>query len=544
MGIEAYLDVEEDKEVQELLELGPDEYKGLAQDLAISKAEQSIIEEVVAVDGDDEEDEEEELRDEREMKTLFEQLYEIDPDTKEVFVKGSAYDLKKWDEDMVCFTFGDPERVIALEAAISPGERYLSKCFDRLAMKHSQLADVVRRHSNNLRAKTISKSFAQDFKQVMGYPIPNVHMESFTVMPSPTNYNIAMEEMTNQQMALAAGAGIAGVAVIYKLIQWFARALNKNSLATKSISENFQAYADRREMLKNLPTDIKKMKSNIDTLINQIKDETGKIQPGINKDIADLQAAFDSDDKSKLLKSFTSAHLNKKLEGKKPPFIKALLLGTIDENWWASLGRLTASAKDAQVSVLAKLNEINGQFTLDRTKENITFLDFAWVEEMNNLNLAKLANSESTSSAKVPYDKGQNNWQAVSSWFQAASSAAFTAPTEDFALVISDKANEGFAKINLSAFEGLDESYVARLNEIGNKIKSHADKIKTSGEGATKENSTEKADRAQALMILTKEFQFVSSIIRFVIQVRNELGKVSVALNSSTSTLGKFFGVK
>lgn len=544
MGIEAYLDVEEDKEVQELSELGPDEYKGLAQDLAISKAEQSIIEEVVAVDGDDEEDEEEELRDEREMKTLFEQLYEIDPDTKEVFVKGSAYDLKKWDEDMVCFTFGDPERVIALEAAISPGERYLSKCFDRLAMKHSQLADVVRRHSNNLRAKTISKSFAQDFKQVMGYPIPNVHMESFTVMPSPTNYNIAMEEMTNQQMALAAGAGIAGVAVIYKLIQWFARALNKNSLATKSISENFQAYADRREMLKNLPTDIKKMKSNIDTLINQIKDETGKIQPGINKDIADLQAAFDSDDKSKLLKSFTSAHLNKKLEGKKTPFIKALLLGIVDENWWASLGRLTASAKDAQVSVLAKLNEISGQFTLDRTKENITFLDFAWVEEMNNLNLAKLANSDSTTSAKVPYDKGQNNWQAVSSWFQAASSAAFTAPTEDFALVISDKANEGFAKINLSAFEGLDESYVARLNEIGNKIKSHADKIKTSGEGTTKENSTEKADRAQALMILTKEFQFVSSIIRFVIQVRNELGKVSVALNGSTSTLGKFFGVK
>ena len=544
MGIEAYLDVEEDKEVQELSELGPDEYKGLAQDLAISKAEQSIIEEVVAVDGDDEEDEEEELRDEREMKTLFEQLYEIDPDTKEVFVKGSAYDLKKWDEDMVCFTFGDPERVIALEAAISPGERYLSKCFDRLAMKHSQLADVVRRHSNNLRAKTISKSFAQDFKQVMGYPIPNVHMESFTVMPSPTNYNIAMEEMTNQQMALAAGAGIAGVAVIYKLIQWFARALNKNSLATKSISENFQAYADRREMLKNLPTDIKKMKSNIDALINQVKDEAGKIQPGINKDIADLQAAFDSDDKSKLLKSFTSAHLNKKLEGKKTPFIKALLLGIVDENWWASLGRLTASAKDAQVSVLAKLNEISGQFTLDRTKENITFLDFAWVEEMNNLNLAKLANSDSTTSAKVPYDKGQNNWQAVSSWFQAASSAAFTAPTEDFALVISDKANEGFAKINLSAFEGLDESYVARLNEIGNKIKSHADKIKTSGEGTTKENSTEKADRAQALMILTKEFQFVSSIIRFVIQVRNELGKVSVALNGSTSTLGKFFGVK
>ena len=160
MGIEAYLDVEEEQseETKELEELSPEAYKGLVQQINIDKAEQSIIEEVVGVDGDDDENEEEELRDEREMKNLFEQLYEIDPDTKEVFVKGSAYDLKKWDEDMVCFTFGDPERVIALEAAISPGERYLSRCFDKLSMKHTQLAEIMRRHSNELRAKTISQS--------------------------------------------------------------------------------------------------------------------------------------------------------------------------------------------------------------------------------------------------------------------------------------------------------------------------------------------------------------------------------------------------
>ena len=180
MGIEAYIDVEEDKDIQEVAELAPETYKGLVADLAISKAEQSIIDEVTGVDGDDDESEEDELREERDMKTMFEQLYEIDPETKEVFVKGSAYDLKKWDEDMVCFTFGNVDRVIALESAISPSERYLTKCFNKLTTKHTQLANIINNHSAQLRAKTISKSFAQDFKRVMGYPIPNVHMESFT----------------------------------------------------------------------------------------------------------------------------------------------------------------------------------------------------------------------------------------------------------------------------------------------------------------------------------------------------------------------------
>ena len=51
MGIEAYIDVEEDKDIQEVAELAPETYKGLVADLAISKAEQSIIDEVTGVDG-------------------------------------------------------------------------------------------------------------------------------------------------------------------------------------------------------------------------------------------------------------------------------------------------------------------------------------------------------------------------------------------------------------------------------------------------------------------------------------------------------------
>ena len=87
MTIEAYLEASEDETVEELQELTPAAYKGIADSLSINQAEQAIIDEVAGVDGDDEEQEKEELENEREMKTLFESLYEIDPDTKEVFVK-------------------------------------------------------------------------------------------------------------------------------------------------------------------------------------------------------------------------------------------------------------------------------------------------------------------------------------------------------------------------------------------------------------------------------------------------------------------------
>ena len=96
MSIEAYIDVEEDNDIQEVAELAPEAYKGLVEDLAISKAEQTIIDEVTGVDGDDDESEAEELREEREMKTMFEQLYEIDPETKEELLV-DIEDDDEWD---------------------------------------------------------------------------------------------------------------------------------------------------------------------------------------------------------------------------------------------------------------------------------------------------------------------------------------------------------------------------------------------------------------------------------------------------------------
>ena len=536
MGIEAYLDVEEQVEDKELEELSPEAYKGLVQQINIDKAEQSIIEEVVGVDGDDDEDEQEELREEREMKNLFEQLYEVDPDTKEVFVKGSAYDLKKWDEDMVCFTFGDPERVIALEAAISPGERYLSKCFDRLSTKHTELANVMRRHSNALRAKTISKAFAQDFKQVMGYPLPNIHMESFTTMPSSTNYSIAMEEMSNQQMALAAGASLAGVAIVYKLVQWFAKALNKNSLATNSISENFKAYSERKEMLKNLPNDLSKLQANVDAAVKEyIQANDDNPAKNINQAIAALKQKFSSNDAMGAFDEATKITLQKGLKGKLNPFMMKVLSGKLGKDWWENLNKAVLSAKESQDRIMARLEDIDKQYTLDKTKDSEQVQgNYGWVKDsLYKMGLSTFSN-ETDSNINIKLAPPVENWPEVASWFNAVTNSMFTPYQDDREIPTGEWAFNSLYSIDLNIFNNLDSGHVDKMKKVAERIKKHAEDAAKKGREASKENKIEKGDRAKALMDLSKEFQFVSSILRFAIQVRNQLGQLSLKLTDAS----------
>lgn len=542
MSIEAYLDVEEDKDIQEVAELTPEAYKGLVEDLAITKAEQSIIDEVTGVDGSEEEDDEEdELREERDMKTMFEQLYEIDPETKEVFVKGSAYDLKKWDEDMVCFTFGDATRVIALESAISPSERYLTKCFNKLTSKRTKLASIIQNHSKHLHAKTISKDFAKDFKAVMGYPIPNLHMESFTTLPSPTNYTIAMEEMSGQQAALAAGAGLAGIAIIYKLIQWFAKALNKNSLATNSISENLKAYSERREMLNNLPADMSKLRANLDSSVKQLlAADDGNTTQDINNAIARLQQKFSSNDAQGAYDELNVALLQKNLTGKITPFMLATLEGNLVNGFWESMTSVVMEAKKAQTTILARIEDLNKQYTSDKISEN-NLAKSGYVtlnKAIIGLGLSKLIN-DPASSITFSINPSVDNWEEFSSWFSATSTQTFT-PYQD-ARSISKKPWIPYtlAKIDPTVFASLDSNYVDSLIKVANQLKSQAEDAAKKGREASKENKIEKGDRAKELMQLSKEFQYVSSVVRFVIFARNDLGKLSVQLaGASDKSIG------
>lgn len=544
MTIAAFLDQEDDKEIAKINELTPEAYKGLTTALSIDKAEQSILDEVTGVDGDDDNDEAEELAEEENMRSLFQSLYEIDPDTKEPFVKGSAYDLKKWDDNMICFAFGQPELVIALEEYLCPGERYLQKMFDRVDTKESMLSRFIRSHNSHLDAGLVNKDFAKGYAAVMGHPLQNVRMESFTNDLTGTNYKIAMEEMTQQQMALAAGGAILGIGLVYKMIQWFARALNKNTMATASIGQNFSAYFERKEMLKNGSIELSIAKESITDAVNDlVKDFDSNIK-GINDVPSKLKQAFNGNNASAAFDLLNSVKMQENLKGKVTPFMNHLLNGKVDANWWNVLDKITEEAIKAQTTISANIETMLSARRFDEEKP--APIEFGFLSDLTKL-LTPLGiqagtngfvsyNASAQNIDKLP---GGNFEECINSFVSVCDSQLFMNQNGD--LEVSATVNEnGLKTISLKSFEKFSSEYLNNLVEDAKKIETLADKFHGQGDEKDKTDKVEVASKRNRIKLQVKEFKLVSNVLRFVIRVRNQLGTLAVAMGTaSENTLSK-----
>lgn len=531
MTIEAYLDPEENETVAELKELSPEAYKGLADGLSINNAEQAIIDEISGVDGDEDDSEAEELETERETKTLFESLYEIDPDTKEVFVKGSAYDLKKWEDDMVCFVFGDPERVVAMEDSISPAERRLTQAWDRIEHKRTALSQIVKRHANTLRAQTISKAFAVDYQAVMGHPMPNIRMESFTTEPSTTNYSLAMEEMTSAQMAMAAGAGLVGVGIIYKMIQWFARSLNRNGDATNSISQNFKGYSDRKERIKNAAYNLSISKEEIKKTLDGLQADLDKDKiKDADKGLAKLKAALEQNNADEIFRSLSKIYLTGSLGGQLTPFMRLLIEGKISQNWWTTLTTISEAATQAQIKLGGYITEIAAATKLPENKPDP--VDFGFLSGLTEI-LKELGIVDGF----TPFVPAEKNSQACMESFVSAYNISFTPIITNFDFDQADQGLENsFSKLNLDAFSKFTVEYINNLIAVGKSIekevvKSHGEAEKQVTDKTNKQDVDAKRER---LNLLVREFKAISNLLRFIIAVRNQLGKLGVAVGQAS----------
>lgn len=530
MTIEAYLEASEDETVEELQELTTAAYKGIADSLSINQAEQAIIDEVVGVDGDEEEAEKEELENEREMKTLFESLYEIDPDTKEVFVKGSAYDLKKWEDDMVCFVFGDPERVVAMEAAISPAEHRLTQAYNRIEQKRTALAQVMRRHAIELKAKTISKAFAKDFQAVMGFPIPNVRMESFTTEPSTTNYTIAMEEMTGAQMAMAAGGALVGIGIVYKMIQWFAKTLNRNGDATNSIGQNIRECLDRRERIKNAAYNLEISKNEINQVLDTIKNDIGidKINEA-DKGLGALKAELSSQSAEQIYDSLSKLYLTGSLKGQMTKFMQLLIEGKLSQQWWNNLTTISEQATQAQIKLGGYIQEIAAAPKLPENKPDP--VDFKFLD-----NLKVLLNEMGINEGFTPYNATENNAKTCMESFVSAYQTVFTPIVGNVQLDPTKDVTNSFEHLDLKAFEKFTPEYIQNLLDVGKAIESEVKQAhgETEKDVKDKTNNQDKDAKRQRLNLLVQEFKAISNLLRFVINVRNQLGKLAVAQGKAT----------
>lgn len=538
MTISAYLEQEQDPEIAKIAELTPEAYKGLTTALAIDKAEQSILDEITGVDDADENNDDEELREEREMKSLFESLYEIDPETKEPFVKGSAYDLKKWDEDMVCFAFGQPDQVIALEDFRCPGERYLQKMFDLVETKETSLNNFMRRHRSNLDIGLINKDFAKGYAVVMGHPLQTVRMESFTNDLTGTNYSIAMEEMTQQQMALAAGGAILGIGLVYKMIQWFAKALNKNSLATGSISQNFGAYFQRKELLKNGKYELAIAKDTINDTVKKLVDDYNSNIKNVGESPALLKQAFAQSDAEGVFNALTSMEVKKSLKGKMTPFIKMLIEGKVNAEWWSNLNKITKECIDAQTKVGSAIEFMMDNRRISDDKPQTVQFDFL-------ATLPKLLQPLGITvggNGFIPYDKGSNNFEeSINSFNTIADQQLFILVEGDPDIEQSQlNGNNSLKDIDVETFNNFSDSYINSLVDNAKDIEELAKKFHGDGEIKDNTDKIEIANKRERIKVLVKEFKLISSILRFVIRVRNQLGVLSMALaKASETTLDK-----
>ena len=531
MTIEAYLEPEENESVAELKELSPEAYKGIADGLSINNAEQAIIDEISGVDGDDDEREKEELEMERETKTLFESLYEIDPDTKEVFVKGSAYDLKKWEDDMVCFVFGDPERVVAMEDSISPAEHRLTQAWERIESKRTALSQIVKKHANTLRAQTISKAFAVDYQTAMGHPFPNIRMESFTTEPSTTNYSLAMEEMTGAQMAMAAGAGLVGVGIIYKMIQWFARTLNRNGDATNSIGQNVKGYFDRKERIKNAAYRLSISKDEIKKTLDDLQTDLDKDKnQAADKGLANLKGVLESNDPEQIFNALSKVYLSGSLKGQLTPFMQLLIEGKISKGWWVTLTAVSEAATQAQIKLGGYITEIASAEKLPKDKPDP--VDFGFLSKLDEI-LKELNIKEGF----TPFSPTDKNAQACMESFVSAYGISFTPVIANFDF---DSADQGlansFANLDLSAFSKFTPEYINNLIAVGKSIeeevtKSHGEAEKQVKDKTNKQDVDAKRER---LNLLVREFKAISNLLRFIIAVRNQLGKLAVSMGHAS----------
>jgi RNase P protein component len=538
MTIAAYLDKEDDPEINRISELTPSQYQGLANVLAIDKAEQSIIDEVTGVDGDEADDEAEEAAEEKELKSLFESLYEIDPETKEPFVKGSAYDLKKWDESMICFAFGSEEEAIALEDYRSPGEKYFQKMFDRVGTKETELSQFIRSKRSCIDSGTVDKNFAKGYAAVMGHPMQNVRMESFTNEPTATNFKIAMEEMTQQQMALAAGGAVLGVGLVYKMIQWFAKALNKNTLATSSIKENFSAFTSRKEMLKNGKYELAIAKDTVKQAVDKlVADYSSKIKeigqaPGL------LSDALSKEDPAAVFSILTSLEAKTVLKGKYNLFIKQLIEGKIGSTFWSNLNTLTNDAIVAQTTIGSSI-----EYMLDNRRineEKPKPVDFKFLNTITLL--VKELGIEIGGNGFVAFNPSTNNAEECINSFNAIADQQLFIVKEgepDFNAQQLNN-NNSFEMISTETFGNFSNEYIDNLIDSAKQIEELASKYH--GENEVKDNTdkVEIANKRNRVKELVKEFKLVSSILRFVIRVRNQLGTLALAMNKvSESTLSK-----
>ena len=462
----------------------------------------------------------------------------IDPDT------GEKIKLDDTDLTLDDLGFVDPSklRTLTLEAFYHfeayELQQKISGAYGELSTLSKELA----------RTGYVSRLQADNINGLLGGGLyDNVVMESFTKLPTKTNFNLVMEEVDHAKAALAAGAGVVGAAVLYKLIKWFLNSWNKNAVASGSIAGNIKNMQERAERLKNSTDIINTANTALAQTIQDLKN-SGELNNSLKPFLTKLQGMQNVSDQNQAMQLMGELEKAVSIKALKPYY----------SNMWLSI----STGQQVQVG--------SGSFIANQAFFAAIPLVIGACKELQNIVNSQVENIRTTGADKAIQDKDTEYKKALDSFKQFGGIVGYTqqsdsvfeycngmmnhilqnivAPLSD-SFIIKDVPNaQKMQVVNAEAWNNVDDDYEKEVSDFQESITSLNGKEGKAGvfgigakaaepDKVQQGNDVQKDSRIAEYEKITQAFRGSMCVMRALLAVRNNLGKGLSALNKETEKL-------
>ena len=462
----------------------------------------------------------------------------IDPDT------GEKIKLDDTDLTLDDLGFVDPSklRTLTLEAFYHfeayELQQKISGAYGELSTLSKELA----------RTGYVSRLQADNINGLLGGGLyDNVVMESFTKLPTKTNFNLVMEEVDHAKAALAAGAGVVGAAVLYKLIKWFLNSWNKNAVASGSIAGNIKNMQERAERLKNSTDIINTANTALAQTIQDLKN-SGELNNSLKPFLTKLQGMQNVSDQNQAMQLMGELEKAVSIKALKPYY----------SNMWLSI----STGQQVQVG--------SGSFIANQAFFAAIPLVIGACKELQNIVNSQVENIRTTGADKAIQDKDTEYKKALDSFKQFGGIVGYTqqsdnvfeycngmmnhilqnivAPLSD-SFIIKDVPNaQKMQVVNAEAWNNVDDDYEKEVSDFQESITSLNGKEGKAGvfgigakaaepDKVQQGNDVQKDSRIAEYEKITQAFRGSMCVMRALLAIRNNLGKGLAALNKETEKL-------
>lgn len=501
------------------------EFQKLKEGLTPEQIE--ILENTTQVDGFDLKDTEEHLLNGDEEF--------IDPDTGEV--------IKLTDADLTLADLGfvDPTqlRTLVMEAF------YNHAAYELQDKVQSAFGELTQIQQQLRRTGFISRVQANNINTVLGGGLyDNVVMESFTQLPTKTNFKIVMEEVDTAKTALAVGGTIVGATILYKLIKWFLNSWNKNAVASGSIAGNIKNIQERKERLKNSDDIINKANTALAQTVQDLK-RSGELKNEMREFLAKIQSMENVSDQNQALKLMGDLEKGVAINALRPYY----------SNLWLSL------------SINQQVKVGGGNFIANKAFFDAIPLAIGACKEVQNIVNAQIENIRTTGADKAIQDKDSEYKKALEVFKQFGGIVGYNqnsdkldeycnglmshilqnvvAPLGDNIVVKDAPTAEQIQVINPDAWANVNDDYEKdvvefqkRITELTGKeeVKTWLGGVKEAGQPdlVNQGGDAQRDSRLAEYEKLTQAFRGSMSVMRALLAIRNNVGRGLTALNNAS----------